>query len=63
MKYVWTEKAEQRAKELGLEPRKAGATAMYAGEPVNGDHTNPLQIGVAYEWYRRGYIIPANEGG
>ena len=61
MTYVWTEKAEQRAKELGLEPRTAGTVAMYAGEPVTGDYTNPLQIGVAYEWYQRGYIVPASE--
>lgn len=54
--YVWTEKAEARARALGLEPRIAGTTAMYCGEPVRGDCENPMEIGVAYGWYKRGYI-------
>lgn len=56
MRYVWTKLAEERAKKLGLEPRKAGMTAMYAGEPVTGDYKNPLDTGVAHAWYQRGYI-------
>ena len=34
--YVWTKKAEKRAEELGLEPRKAGDIAMFGYSPVSG---------------------------
>lgn len=50
MRYVYTEKAEKRAKELGLEERKAGSVAMLGHEP--------LQCGVIAEaWKKKGYII------
>lgn len=34
MKYAWTEKAENRAKELGLEERKAEIEAYCGYKPV-----------------------------
>lgn len=55
-RYTWTEKAEQRAKFLGLEERKAGATAMFGFEPLDGGP-------VAIAWYAKGYIqIEENKG-
>lgn len=46
--YVFTKKAEERAKELGVEPRIAGTQAMCGYEPVFG-----LQ---AKAWLEKGYI-------
>ncbi len=51
-KYVFTEKAEKRAKELGLEERKAGAVAMFGGKPLDGGV-------IATAWKKRGYVIEA----
>lgn len=48
MRYIWTVKAEQRAKELGLEERKAEHEANCGNEPVSG------QISIA--WLNKGYI-------
>lgn len=50
MKYLWTEKAEKRAKELGLEERKAGTVAMFGYEPLKGGMT-------ATAWKKKGYIV------
>lgn len=49
-KYVYTEKAEKRAKELGLEERKAGAVAMLGGKPLESGIT-------ATKWKKRGYVV------
>jgi hypothetical protein len=51
--YLWTEKAEQRAKALSLEERKAGTQAMYGREPLL-----PGQISAA--WLELGYITIAD---
>ena len=48
MNYIYTKKGEARARELGLEERKAGTEAMYGGEPVYGN--------VAKAWLEKGYI-------
>lgn len=50
--YIYTEKGEKRAKELGLEERKAGTTAMLGHEP--------LQDGItAQAWKEKGYVARA----
>ena len=49
MNYIYTKKGEARAKELGLEDRKAGTEAMYGGEPLLGGL-------VAKAWLEKGYI-------
>lgn len=46
--YVYTEKAENRAKELGLEERKAGSPATCGYDPVRGM--------TAKAWKEKGYI-------
>lgn len=51
--YVWTKKAEKRAEELGLEPRKAGNIAMCGYSPVTGL--------TAMAWLESGYIKHENE--
>ena len=33
-KFYWTKKAEERAKALGLEERKAGTIAMFGNRPL-----------------------------
>lgn len=49
-KYYYTDKAEKRAKELGLEERKAGTVAMFGHMP--------LQDGMTAEaWKKKGYIV------
>lgn len=48
MRYVYTAKGEQRAKEIGVEPRKEGTLAMSGYEPVSGF--------VAQAWLKKGYI-------
>lgn len=48
-KYVYTEKAEKRAKELGLEERKAGTVAMFGHQPLTGGM-------IAQAWKKKGYI-------
>ena len=48
MTYVYTEMAETRAKELGFDDRRAGETAYYGHEPIDG---------VAAKWWlEKGYI-------
>jgi len=47
-RYTWTAKAEQLAKELGLEERKAGTTALCGFEPVDGQ--------TVAAWFAKGYI-------
>lgn len=49
-KYVYTKKAESRAKELGLEERKAGAPAMFGRKPLQGGPT-------AEAWKKKGYVV------
>ncbi|MFQ9515305.1 MAG: hypothetical protein ACLRZ9_05705 [Eubacterium sp.] len=52
-RYIYTEKAEKRAKELGLEERKAGTVAMFGG--------HPLQDGpIAMVWEKHGFVVEAN---
>lgn len=53
MRYVYTEKAEKIAKELGLEARKAGAVAMFGKEPLKGGQ-------IAEAWKKKGYIVELN---
>lgn len=48
-KYVYTEKAEKRAKELGLEERKAGTVAMFGYKPLQGGI-------IAEAWKKKGYV-------
>lgn len=50
--YVYTEKAERRAKELGLDERKAGAIACFGREPL----TEGM---IAQAWIKKGYIKEA----
>lgn len=51
-KYIYTEKAEKRAKELGLEERKAGTVAMLGYEPLQGRQ-------IAEAWKKKGYVVEA----
>lgn len=51
-KYIYTEKAEKRAKNLGLEERKAGAVAMLGHQPLTDGET-------ARAWKKKGYIEEA----
>lgn len=51
MMYVWTKKAEEVAKEMGLEPRKAGDTAKCGKDPLSGQ--------IAQTWLKNGYIKTA----
>lgn len=53
MKYVYTEKGEERARELGLEERKAGTVAMFGHEPLKGGQ-------IAEAWKKKGYVIELN---
>ena len=48
-KYVYTEKGEAKAKEYGVEPRKAGDVAMFGYEPLEEGM-------VANAWLKKGYI-------
>jgi len=54
-KYVWTAEAEARAKEKGLESRKEGELALYAGEFVE------KYGGITKDWLHKGYIKINNE--
>ena len=51
--YIYTKKAEKKAKELGLEPRKAGTVAMYGSVPLSG------MIGKA--WEKKGYVYEVKQ--
>ena len=51
--YIWTKKAEHRAKELGVEDRPAGVEAWCGNNPVGG--------GIAKEWLELGYIEEVGE--
>lgn len=46
--YVYTTKAEKRAEEIGVEPRRAGTIALCGWKPVDGL--------IASAWVRKGYI-------
>ena len=46
--YIWTKKAEDRAKKLGLEDRPAGIEAWCGNNPVGGQ--------IAQAWLELGYI-------
>lgn len=46
--YVYTAKAEQRAKELGFDDRKEGMIATCGHDPVSGT--------IAQVWLNKGYI-------
>lgn len=53
-RFIWTEKAEKRAKELGLEERKAKTVAMFG--------LKPLQDGpIAMVWEKHGFVIEVKE--
>jgi hypothetical protein len=52
-KYVWTEKAEARANELGLEKRLIGQPATYAGGTITGM--------VKAAWVELGWIREADK--
>lgn len=54
MRYVYTKKAELRAKELELEERKEGTTAMYGYKPLEGGP-------IANAWLAKGYIRKSDE--
>lgn len=49
MMYVYTEKGEARAKQLGYTDRKAGDMAFCGREPVTGP--------TAKAWEAKGYIV------
>lgn len=49
-KYIYTEKAEQEAKRLGLEERKAGTVAMFGHKPLESGMT-------ATAWKKSGYVV------
>lgn len=49
-RYIYTEKAEKLAKELGLEERKAGTIAMLGNKPLEGGDT-------AEAWKKKGYVV------
>lgn len=46
--YVYTTKAEKRAEEIGVEPRRAGTIAMCGWKAVSGM--------TAMAWKKKGYI-------
>ena len=48
--FIYTEKAEKRAKDLHLEPRKAGTQARLGHEPLKDGPT-------ARAWVKRGYVV------
>ena len=48
--YVYTKKAEERAKELGVEPRTAGTIAFFGDQPITGGM-------LAEAWKEKGYIV------
>ena len=48
MLYIYTEKGEAKAKELGFTDRKAGQVAFFGKEPVTGT--------TAKAWEAKGYI-------
>ncbi|MGE5327994.1 MAG: hypothetical protein ACM3KR_00600 [Deltaproteobacteria bacterium] len=50
--YVWTKKAEERAKELGLEERKEGESAICGSRGM-------IDGGTAIAWLELGYIREA----
>lgn len=47
--FIYTNKAEQRAKDMNLEPRTAGTIACFGGKPLRSGV-------VANAWLRLGYI-------
>lgn len=51
-KFYWTEKAEERAKSLGLEERKAGTFATFGNRPLMDGMT-------ATAWKKKGYVVEA----
>lgn len=51
-KFYWTKKAEERARALGLEERKAGTLAMFGGRPLMNGMT-------ATAWKKKGYVVEA----
>jgi len=53
-RFLWTLKAESRAKELNLDKRINGNLATFAGEPLYDGPT-------ARAWMKRGYVIMASE--
>lgn len=50
--FYWTKKAEERARALGLEERKAGTISMFGKRPIMDGTT-------ATAWKKKGYITEA----
>ena len=57
MTYVYTDKAEARARALGLDVRRAGAPAMLGHRPLDDA---PRVIREA--WIARGYVEEVEDG-
>ena len=57
MTYVYTDKAEARARELGLDERRAGDKAMLGNRPLDDA---PRDIREA--WIARGYVEEVADG-
>lgn len=51
--YIYTEKAQRRAEEIGVEPRRAGTVAMCGWEAVDGL--------IAEAWENKGYIYKVDK--
>jgi hypothetical protein len=49
-KYIWTAKAEEKAKEKGLKPRREGEPAMYNGIFIEKFSS------ITKDWIKKGYI-------
>jgi len=48
--YVYTQKGQERAEEIGVEPRTAGQPAYFGYEPLE------LHQPVAKAWLAKGYV-------
>lgn len=49
--YVYTEKAQKRAEEIGVEPRIAGQPAYFGHSPLH------LHEPTALAWKEKGYVV------
>lgn len=54
--YIWTQKAEDKARALGLEERKAGTTACLGCKPLEPGE-------VANAWIAKGYVTSPRVAG
>ena len=46
--YIYTDKGQRRAEEIGVEPRRSGTVAMCGWQAVDGL--------IALAWMKKGYI-------